>query len=625
MTTQVTQCPKCHTSFRVTEAQLNIANGAVRCGSCLHIFNAPDHWLDSSGSSKPAATRPAPVAPKSQTPAPDTDELLEEYDELLGDSDELPEDTDELLHDDDDSLEASLDIEEEDFQFGKSDALRSLDEEPEPAFNDTIEQRALDNIFADDLFKKQSLDLLDEDFTSNAEPEGDPPKRSALIGDSFDSPSVDEDDLVEDLSGKYALDDSDIDGYSRNRDHRDEDERERDDLDDLLISDDMDDDDADSKRFRDTRQMSVIESIGDDSLLDEEFGDRIEDGLEDDEEDDGKEEKTGDFSDVFLNMDDWEEDEEHVFKDLDDLGKDTTPADEDAWAKKLLEEDEEDSKPKRDTAPLKSAPPPIEKLTPEIDDTDDHDAYNEEPLDIPDQFEDFLNTEEDDYSDKLDPELMDILNERGQHLDDEPVVEDEFVLSDEPLMAGERIGAEKLALLANIEPEPVEIRFAKDRSHWARYGWMAGIVLAILAFGVQYVAFNFDRLARDSSYRGALTSACSMIGCTIPDRDDIRLIRSTNLMVRSHPQAADALVVDAIISNRADFKQRFPDMELQFTDLSGKIIASRRFKPEEYLSGELAGQTVMPIKQPIHISLEIVDPGKDAINYQLYLLPQQGS
>ena len=46
MTGMVTQCPKCLTSFRVTEAQLTIADGNVRCGSCLHIFSAPSHWLD---------------------------------------------------------------------------------------------------------------------------------------------------------------------------------------------------------------------------------------------------------------------------------------------------------------------------------------------------------------------------------------------------------------------------------------------------------------------------------------------------------------------------------------------------------------------------------------------------
>ena len=30
-----TQCPNCQTRFRVTEEQLGIAKGKVRCGNCM--------------------------------------------------------------------------------------------------------------------------------------------------------------------------------------------------------------------------------------------------------------------------------------------------------------------------------------------------------------------------------------------------------------------------------------------------------------------------------------------------------------------------------------------------------------------------------------------------------------
>lgn len=35
-----TQCENCHTYFRVSEEQLELANGMVRCGRCDHVFNA---------------------------------------------------------------------------------------------------------------------------------------------------------------------------------------------------------------------------------------------------------------------------------------------------------------------------------------------------------------------------------------------------------------------------------------------------------------------------------------------------------------------------------------------------------------------------------------------------------
>lgn len=42
MSSMVTTCPHCQTTFRVTAEQLNARQGEVRCGHCLRIFNAFD-------------------------------------------------------------------------------------------------------------------------------------------------------------------------------------------------------------------------------------------------------------------------------------------------------------------------------------------------------------------------------------------------------------------------------------------------------------------------------------------------------------------------------------------------------------------------------------------------------
>ncbi|SDW06189.1 DUF3426 domain-containing protein [Marinobacter mobilis] len=59
----LTRCPKCKTQFRVTAEQLSVANGKVRCGSCMSIFNALEHRTTSTAS-QPA---PAPSAPQPPT------------------------------------------------------------------------------------------------------------------------------------------------------------------------------------------------------------------------------------------------------------------------------------------------------------------------------------------------------------------------------------------------------------------------------------------------------------------------------------------------------------------------------------------------------------------------------
>ncbi len=44
----ITACPQCQTRFRVTEEQLGMRNGNVRCGRCAHVFNALESLIEES-------------------------------------------------------------------------------------------------------------------------------------------------------------------------------------------------------------------------------------------------------------------------------------------------------------------------------------------------------------------------------------------------------------------------------------------------------------------------------------------------------------------------------------------------------------------------------------------------
>jgi hypothetical protein len=129
--------------------------------------------------------------------------------------------------------------------------------------------------------------------------------------------------------------------------------------------------------------------------------------------------------------------------------------------------------------------------------------------------------------------------------------------------------------------------------------------------------YHFNELARQDQYRPWFEQLCPAVGCQLPSKVDITQIKSSNLVVRSHPEFSGALVVDAILYNRAAFSQPFPLLEMRFADINGQLLASRRFKPSEYLAGELAGNAEMPPQTPIHISLDILDPGTRAVNYSL--------
>jgi predicted Zn finger-like uncharacterized protein len=152
---------------------------------------------------------------------------------------------------------------------------------------------------------------------------------------------------------------------------------------------------------------------------------------------------------------------------------------------------------------------------------------------------------------------------------------------------------------------------------WWRRKWFyaVGASLLLLLFVGQFLYGQASSLSAESGMRPFYRSFCAVFGCTVAEIREPHRIRSRQVVVRSHPEAADAIVVEAVIFNDAPYGQAFPDVEIQFSDMNGRPVASRRFAPEEYLSGELAGQVEMPSRTPIRIALELVDPGRDAVNY----------
>jgi predicted Zn finger-like uncharacterized protein len=170
--------------------------------------------------------------------------------------------------------------------------------------------------------------------------------------------------------------------------------------------------------------------------------------------------------------------------------------------------------------------------------------------------------------------------------------------------------------LANIEPEPVEM-MAITLPSTRRWLWRAGAIITGLLLLIQIVTLRFDTLSKNPSYRPFFSSTCTLIGCSLPSLVDTRQIRATNLIVRSHPRRQNALIIDAILINNAQFSQVFPGLQLEFKDIDNQLVASRQLQPVDYLRGELAGAKIMANNQPIQLSIEIVDPGDTAVNYRL--------
>jgi predicted Zn finger-like uncharacterized protein len=150
--------------------------------------------------------------------------------------------------------------------------------------------------------------------------------------------------------------------------------------------------------------------------------------------------------------------------------------------------------------------------------------------------------------------------------------------------------------------------------------WLSGAVVMLFALVAQVGYFKFDAWSRHPQYRPAYAFTCELLNCKLPAIQDVSLMKTQHFMVRPHPKVKQALYIDTLLINSADYQQPFPDLNLIFTGLNDQTIASRHFKPKEYLAGELAGSNSMPLNVPIHIAIEISNPGAEAVGYRIELV-----
>ncbi len=172
--------------------------------------------------------------------------------------------------------------------------------------------------------------------------------------------------------------------------------------------------------------------------------------------------------------------------------------------------------------------------------------------------------------------------------------------------------------LFDIPDEPLQLSWQPKRSSIGKR-LLLGLLLVfcLLALAGQYVYFNYQQLSRNPAIAQLLQRYCPTLGCPLPKLVDTSLLNSSNLMVRRHPDFDSALMIDAVIYNRANHAQAYPLIRLNFLDEQQQVIASRTFSPGEYLGGELAGSQSMPAQIPIRISFEVLNPSSLTQGYNL--------
>jgi predicted Zn finger-like uncharacterized protein len=175
--------------------------------------------------------------------------------------------------------------------------------------------------------------------------------------------------------------------------------------------------------------------------------------------------------------------------------------------------------------------------------------------------------------------------------------------------------------LPEVLREEVEDLAARSASRRRAVGYgVAALALLVLIAG-QYVFFMpEDAVRRYPQWRGAIESMCIRIGCVLPERRDPGRIRVVSRDVRVHPKIEGVMQIKATLTNSAPYRQSYPLVRFTLFNVNGQTIATRDFKPSEYLGRSVAAGARLRPKTPFQVELDVLAPEEAAVSFEFSFL-----
>lgn len=172
-------------------------------------------------------------------------------------------------------------------------------------------------------------------------------------------------------------------------------------------------------------------------------------------------------------------------------------------------------------------------------------------------------------------------------------------------------------MVDQIDSEPLDLSFDARKINRMRWLWSVGSLVLLVVIALQFAWFGMENHAKKAALRPWYEKLCELADCELPGLVDVQKFRTGNLILRKDVRNPSNLIVDAILINQASFDQPFPQIVLEFRNLSAVLVADGAFGPEHYLNGEMTGAQLMPSKTPVHVSFSVVSPGPSAVNYAI--------
>lgn len=187
--------------------------------------------------------------------------------------------------------------------------------------------------------------------------------------------------------------------------------------------------------------------------------------------------------------------------------------------------------------------------------------------------------------------------------------------------AGNAVESPSLPMLAEAEsdaaavaPEPI---YVPPRRRVRRSTWLCASACLVLALTlVAQVAWaRRAALVRDAATQSWALAVCARLDCRLPPIRDLAKLELVSRDVRADPRAAGTLTISAIVRNNAAFRQPWPVLVVELTDLDDEVVAMRRFVPADYVPDAARRRAGIGPGTTAAIAFEVADPGKHASGF----------
>lgn len=164
-------------------------------------------------------------------------------------------------------------------------------------------------------------------------------------------------------------------------------------------------------------------------------------------------------------------------------------------------------------------------------------------------------------------------------------------------------GGHAPSFVARRAPVPVRSR---DARLWIGIGALTLVLL------LQVLLSQRASLAADARWRPLVVGLCGVLQCEVPAWREPAAFTMLQRSVQPRRDAPGVLSVTASFRNDARWAQPWPTLLLTLSDMEGRQVGLRAFRPEEYRKG--AGAPIAP-GQSATIQLDVVEPVRPVVAF----------